>query len=150
MAKRSKRQKAIKRLNLSDHTLDINIRKCNYNKFNFSDIEDYVSDLVGSRDYQYDAIKQIMIYIWGGSYKSITDIKVVEIKSDEDQDEATPKKEEYAKEHFERVNKKLKTLNLADIESQYRANAKQYYTFDLLRPNQFQRWIADLKKGKQE
>jgi len=42
----------IKRLNLSDHTLDINIRRCNYNKFNFSDIEDYVSELVGSRDYQ--------------------------------------------------------------------------------------------------
>ena len=72
MAKKAKRQKAIKRLNLSDHTLDINIRRCNYNKFNFSDIEDYVSELVGSRDYQYDAIKQIMIYLWGGSYKSIT------------------------------------------------------------------------------
>jgi len=64
----------IKRLNLSDHTLDINIRRCNYNKFNFSDIEDYVSELVGSRDYQYDAIKQIMIYLWGGSYKSITEL----------------------------------------------------------------------------
>jgi type III restriction enzyme len=74
MAKKSKRQKAIKRLNLSDHTLDINIRRCNYNKFNFSDIEDYIRELVGSRDYQYDAIKQIMIYLWGGSYKSITDL----------------------------------------------------------------------------
>jgi len=74
MAKRPKRQKAIKRLNLSDHTLDINIRKCNYNKFSFSDIEDYVSELVGSRDYQYDAIKQIMIYLWGGSYKSIAEL----------------------------------------------------------------------------
>ncbi|MDL1981150.1 MAG: DEAD/DEAH box helicase family protein [Deltaproteobacteria bacterium] len=74
MAKKSKRQKAIKRLNLSDHILDINIRKCNYNKFSFSDIEDYVSELVGSRDYQYDAIKQIMIYLWGGSYKNITEL----------------------------------------------------------------------------
>ena len=46
MAKKSKRQKAIKRLNLSDHTLDIKIRKCNYNKFNFSEIEDYVRELV--------------------------------------------------------------------------------------------------------
>jgi type III restriction enzyme len=55
MAKKPKRQKAIKRLNLSDHTLDINVRRCNY-----------------TRDYQYDAIKQIMIYLWGGSYKSIT------------------------------------------------------------------------------
>jgi type III restriction enzyme len=74
MAKKAKRQKAIKRLNLSDHTLDINIRRCNYNKFNFSDIEDYVRELVGSRDYQYDAIKQIMIYLWGGSYKSIAEL----------------------------------------------------------------------------
>jgi type III restriction enzyme len=74
MAKMAKRQKAIKRLNLSDHTLDINIRKCNYNKFNFSDIEDYVRELVGSRDYQFDAIKQIMIYLWGGGYNSITDL----------------------------------------------------------------------------
>ena len=74
MAKKAKRQKAIKRLNLSDHTLDINIRKCNYNKFSFSEIEDYVRELVGSRDYEYDAIKQIMIYLWGGSYKSISEL----------------------------------------------------------------------------
>jgi len=74
MAKKSKRQKAVKKLNLSDHTLDINIRRCNYNKFNFSEIEDYVRELVGSRDYQDDAIKQVMIYLWGGSYKSIADL----------------------------------------------------------------------------
>ena len=74
MARKSKRQKAIKRLNLSDHTLDINIRRCNYNKFSFSEIEEYVSDLVGSRDYQYDAIKQVMIYLWGGGYKRITEL----------------------------------------------------------------------------
>ncbi len=74
MAKKSKRQKAIKRLNLSDHTLDINIRRCNYNKFSFSDIEEYVSELVGSRNYQYKAIKQVMIYLWGGGYRNITDL----------------------------------------------------------------------------
>ncbi len=75
-------------------------------------------------------------------------IKVVEIKSDEEQDEATPAKEEYAKDHFERVNKKLSTVNLADIDSQYRGDARQHYTFDLLTPHQFSRWIADLKGGK--
>ena len=75
-------------------------------------------------------------------------IKVVEIKSEEDQDEVTPAKEEYAKAHFERVNEKLSTLNLADLEGQYRGDAKQYYTFDLLQPKQYQSWIADLKKGK--
>lgn len=61
-------------MNLSDHTLDINIRRCNYNKFSFSEIEDYVRELVGSRDYEYGAIKQIMIYLWGGSYKSISEL----------------------------------------------------------------------------
>jgi len=74
--------------------------------------------------------------------------KVVEIKSDEEQDEATPAKTEYAQAHFDKVNKKLGTLNLADLYTPYRADAKQYYTFDLLTPNQFHRWIADLKKGK--
>jgi len=74
VAKRPKRQKAIKRLNLSDHTLDINIRKCNYNRFNFSEIEEYVRELAGSRDYQYDTVKQVMIYLWGGGYKRITDL----------------------------------------------------------------------------
>ena len=74
MAKRTKRQKAIKRLNLSDHTLDINIRRCNYNNFDFSDVEDYVHQLVGSRNYQYDAVKQIMIYLWSGGYRSITEL----------------------------------------------------------------------------
>jgi type III restriction enzyme len=75
-------------------------------------------------------------------------IKVVEIKSDEEQDEATPAKEDYAKAHFERVNKKLSILNLADLESRYRLDAKQHYSFDLLTPHHFPGWIADLKKGK--
>ena len=73
---------------------------------------------------------------------------MVEIKSDEEQDKATPAKAEYAKAHFEKVNKKLSILNLADIDNQYRADAKQYYTFDSLTPNQYQKWIDDLKKGK--
>ncbi|MEA3415714.1 MAG: hypothetical protein U9R02_06080 [Thermodesulfobacteriota bacterium] len=77
-----------------------------------------------------------------------TIIKVVEIKSDEEQDKATPAKAEYAKVHFERVNRKLSTLNPADLESRYQPDAKQHYSFDLLTPHQFPRWIADLKKGK--
>ena len=72
---------------------------------------------------------------------------MVEIKSDDERDEVTPAKEEYSKVHFERVNSKLSTLNLADIESEYRADARQYYTFALLTPNQFPRWFSDLKKG---
>ena len=59
---------------MSDHTLDINIRRCNYEKFNFSEIEEYVRELTGSREYQYDAIKRIMIYLWGGAYKSVVEL----------------------------------------------------------------------------
>jgi len=68
------RPKAIKKFNLSDHTLEVNIRKCNYEKFNFSEIEDYVRALVGSRDYQYEAIKEVMIYLWGGGYENIEEL----------------------------------------------------------------------------
>jgi len=68
MTKKPKRQKAIKRLNLSDHTLDINIRKTTENR---------------------------SIYISASFCR-------VEIKSDEDDDEVIPAKEEYAKAHFER------------------------------------------------
>jgi type III restriction enzyme len=64
--------KKVRKFNLSDHTLDINVRKCNYDRFDFSEVEEYVEALVGSRDYQYEAIKSIMIYLWGGSYKNIT------------------------------------------------------------------------------
>ncbi len=77
-------------------------------------------------------------------------IRAVGIKSDEEQDEATPAKVEYAKTHFQRLNGKLRALTLADIGSQYRPDAKQLYTFDLLRPNQCQKWFADLRKGKLE
>ena len=64
----------VEKLNLSDHTLDINVRKCNYEKFDFSEIEDFVRALTGEREFQYKAIKEVMIYLWGGSYKNITDL----------------------------------------------------------------------------
>lgn len=76
----------VEKLNLSDHTLDINVRKCNYEKFDFSEIEDFVRALTGDlpapvyadrqagREFQYKAIKEVMIYLWGGSYKNITDL----------------------------------------------------------------------------
>ena len=64
----------VKKLNLSDHTLDINIRKCDYEQFDFPEIEPFVRELTGSRDYQYNAIKEVMIYLWGGSYKNVTDL----------------------------------------------------------------------------
>jgi len=64
----------VKKLYLSNHTLDINIRKCNYNQFDFSEVEDFVRELVGTREYQFRAIKELMIYLWGGGYKDIAEL----------------------------------------------------------------------------
>ena len=64
----------VKKLNLSDHTLDISARKCDYKQFDFSEVEPFVLELTGSRDYQYNAIKEVMIYLWGGGYSNITDL----------------------------------------------------------------------------
>ncbi len=74
MSRQKKKKSVVKKMNLSEHTLDINIRRCNYNKFNFSEIEDYVDQLTGTREYQKQAIKQVMIYLWGGAYKTIVDL----------------------------------------------------------------------------
>jgi len=74
-AKRTtKRVRTVEKLNLSEHTLDINVRKCSYEKFRFSDIEEYVRAITAGRDYQYHAIKQTMIYLWGGGYKDVADL----------------------------------------------------------------------------
>ena len=76
-----------------------------------------------------------------------TIIKVVEIKSDEDDDEATPAKAEKAKIHFNELNKKLADTNQLDIIKEFRSDIKQYYTFDLLKPNGFIEWFSKLKTG---
>jgi len=74
----------VKKLYLSNHTLDINIRRCNYSQFDFSEVEDFVRELAGSRDYQFKAIKDLMIYLWGGSYKNITELARKNFKRKED------------------------------------------------------------------
>jgi len=66
----AKKQKAV-RLNLSEHTLDINEKKCNYDLFDFKEIEEYVRAIAGTRDYQFEAIKKTLIYLWGGGYKNL-------------------------------------------------------------------------------
>jgi hypothetical protein len=71
MMAKAKRIKTVEKLNLSEHTLDINLRKCSYDKFRFSDIEDYVRAVTGGREYEYQAIKHTMIYLWGGGYKNV-------------------------------------------------------------------------------
>lgn len=62
------------KLSLSEHTLDVNVRRCDVDQFDFSEVEDYVLTLTGDRAYQFNAIKQLMIYLWGGAYKNISDL----------------------------------------------------------------------------
>lgn len=71
---RTRRVKTVKKLNLSEHTLDINVRRCNYERFRFSEIEDYVRAISGGREYQYEAVKNTMVYLWGGGYKNVSEL----------------------------------------------------------------------------
>jgi hypothetical protein len=76
-----------------------------------------------------------------------TIIKVVEIKSDEDDDEATPAKAEKAKIHFNSLNQKLSESNPINFDKKYQSELKQFYVFDLLKPNGFIEWFSKLKTG---
>ncbi|MCK5680302.1 hypothetical protein KAI46_05775, partial [bacterium] len=74
-------------------------------------------------------------------------IRAVEIKSDEDHDEATPAKVEWAKKHFSSLNEKLLEPLPANLEKKYQDEAKQFYIFDLLTPKTFNRWFEDVQTG---
>ena len=75
-------------------------------------------------------------------------IRAVEIKSDEDDDEATPAKAEWAKAHFEAVNKKLQEPLPANFDKEYKQDLKQFYTFDLLKPEGYAKWFNGLCAGE--
>ena len=62
------------RLSLSEHTLDIKLQAYDVDAFDFAEIEEYVRALTEGRDYQFDAIRGLMIYLWGGRYKSLKDL----------------------------------------------------------------------------
>ena len=62
------------RLSLSEHTLEVNVGRCDISQFDFSEVEDYVAELTRSRQYQFEAIKAILHYLWGGAYESIVDL----------------------------------------------------------------------------
>lgn len=62
------------KLSLSEHTLDINPRSCDVERFDFADVEDYVRALTEGREYQFEAIRHIMTYLWGGRYATIVDL----------------------------------------------------------------------------
>jgi type III restriction enzyme len=105
-------------------------------------IEDYIEVLEDKgRTTHLEALKELQ----DEGIESL--IKVVEIKSDDDQDEATPAKAEYARVHFDAVNKKLDTMNSGDIPREFRKDWKPFYTFELLKPASFFGWFDRLKKG---
>jgi choline kinase len=74
-------------------------------------------------------------------------IRVVEIKSDDDQEEVTRAKERFGKEHFDNVNKRLRKTNSIDLPKDFQDSTDQYYTFDILRPEIYTSWFNNLKRG---
>lgn len=62
------------KLNLSEHTLDVNEKKFDIERFDFQEIEEYVAALTEGRPYQFEAIKKTMIYLWGGVYTDVTQL----------------------------------------------------------------------------
>jgi type III restriction enzyme len=62
------------KLNLSEHTLDVNEKKFDIELFDFQEIEEYVSALTQGRSFQFEAIKKTMVYFWGGSYTDVTQL----------------------------------------------------------------------------
>lgn len=66
--------RVVKRINLSQHTLDISTKGVDQSKFDFEEIEDFVTELVDGREYQHEAIKNIMTYLWGGKYNTVQDL----------------------------------------------------------------------------
>lgn len=80
-----------------------------------------------------------------------TIIRVVEIKSDDDDNEATPAKKRYAEEHFSVLNEKLMGgSNLPAEILKESDSAHQLYIFDLLIPSQFESWFSRLRRGEDD
>ena len=75
-----------------------------------------------------------------------TIIRVVEIKSEEDQEEVT-RQRKWASAHFKRLNKRLQNTNPIEIEADFRDDICTYYTFDLLHPSEYDLWFNNLRKG---
>ena len=64
----------ITKLVLSGNVLSINVNTYNKELFDFEEFAPYVKALAGDRDYQFNAIKELLIYLWGGRYKNILDL----------------------------------------------------------------------------
>jgi len=98
--------KSTQKISLSEHTLDINTRNYNVEEFDFAEIEEFVKELTGSREYQFNAIKNIMIYLWGGRYETVTDLAKENFKN-----------KETLRQRFESEDHFLRTLPLPECLS---------------------------------
>jgi type III restriction enzyme len=74
-------------------------------------------------------------------------ILVVEIKDDDDDSEATLAKEQFGRDHFKNLNKRLQNANPVDFPEQFRNSLNQRYMFSLLRPSDYARWFSQLRSG---
>jgi type III restriction enzyme len=63
-------------VDLSEHTLDINRQRYNVDQLDLIGLDDFIRELSGTRQYEYDSIRDILIYLWGGGYNSILDLAV--------------------------------------------------------------------------
>ena len=67
-------QKKTQKISLSEHTLDIKTNSADISLFDFREVEEYVRALTGSREYQFQAIKTLLTYFWGGRYDTVLDL----------------------------------------------------------------------------
>jgi len=66
--------KKTQKISLSEHTLDIKTNSADISLFDFREVEEYVRALTGSREYQFQAIKTLLTYFWGGRYDTVLDL----------------------------------------------------------------------------
>lgn len=66
--------KKTQKISLSEHTLDIKTNSADISLFDFREVEEYVRTLTGSREYQFQAIKTLLTYLWGGRYDTVLDL----------------------------------------------------------------------------
>ncbi len=66
--------KKTQKISLSEHTLDIKSNSADISLFDFREVEEYVRTLTGSREYQFQAIKTLLTYLWGGRYDTVLDL----------------------------------------------------------------------------
>jgi len=97
--------RTVQKISLSGHTLDVSRRAYVTDKFDFYEVENWVKQLSSGRQYEYEAIRDILSYLWSGRYETILDLARENYKK--------PSKEPIRK-RFETEDRFLSTLPLPD------------------------------------